>query len=184
LKNYAHWPAVTYNIGSVVILLCVLLLLLLVFRIVGSIRLRETIAGLQEKYTLSSQMKEERSNFEAAQLDFRRVETFKQLWQAVSKAAESLGFLSLSLPLTNRDGTHHKLTWRQEVKTPNMSHEELLKISVPLRDRRNGLSLNLKAEVCKNGSLESRRQTCVAIYAPNRRARHSRPAGKQKNSTI
>ncbi|MFB0554264.1 MAG: glycosyltransferase family 4 protein [Phycisphaerae bacterium] len=146
---------VTRNSSSLLVFLCILLMLLLLFRIVGSIRLRETIAGLQEKYTLSSQMKEERRSFEEAQLVLRQASTFHQWWLAVSKAADRMGFLSLSLPLTNRDGTHHKLTWRQEVKTPNMSHEELLKVSFPIRDRRTGPSLNLKAEVCKNGSLES-----------------------------
>ena len=146
---------VTRNSSSLLVFLCILLLLLLVFRIVGSIRLRETITGLREKYALSSKIKEERSSFEAAQLDFRRAETFKQWWQAVSKAADRMGFLSLSLPLTNRDGTHHKLTWRQDDKTPNSDHEELLKIKVPIRDRRSGPHLNLKAEVYKNGSLES-----------------------------
>jgi len=146
---------VTRNSSSLLVFLSILLLLLLVFRIVGSIRLRETIAGLQEKYTLSSQMKEERRSFEEAQLVFRQAATFNQWWQAVSKAAESMGFLSLSLPLTNRDGTHHKLTWQQKVKTPNIGHEELLKVNVPVQDRRSGPHLNLKAEVCKNGSLES-----------------------------
>ena len=146
---------VTRNSSSLLVFLCILLLLLLVFRIVGSIQLRETIAGLQEKYTLSSQMKEERSNFEAAQLDFRRAETFEQWWLAVSKAADRMGFLSISLPLINRDGTNHKLTWRQDGITPNSDHEELLKVNVPIRDRRSGPHLNLKAEVYKNGSLES-----------------------------
>jgi len=89
------------------------------------------------------------------QLCFRQAATFHQWWQAVSKAAESMGFLSLSLPLTNRDGTHRTLTWRQDVKTPNFGQEELLKVNVPVRDRRTGPHLNLKAEVCKNGSLES-----------------------------
>ncbi len=146
---------VTRNSSSLLIFLCILLLLLLVFRIVGSIQLRETIARLQEKYALSSQMKEERRSFEEAQLVFRQAVTFHQWWQAISKAAESMGFLSLSLPLTNRDGTHRTLTWRQDGKTPNFGHEELLKLNVPIRDRRSGPYLNLKAEVCKNGSIES-----------------------------
>jgi len=146
---------VTRNSNSLLVFLCILLLLLLVFRIVGSIRLRETIAGLQEKYALSSQMKEERRSFEEAQLVFRQAATFHQWWQAVSSAADRMGFWTLSLPLTNRDGTHRTLTWRQDVKTPNFGQEELLKVNVPVRDRRTGPHLNLKAEVCKNGSLES-----------------------------
>lgn len=66
-----------------------------------------------------------------------------------------MGFWTLSLPLTNRDGTHRTLTWRQDAKTPNFIHEELLKVNVPVQDRRTGPHLNLKAEVCMNDSLES-----------------------------
>lgn len=50
---------VTRNIGSLMIFFCVLLLLLLVFRVVGSVRLRETIAGLKQKYAVTHQIKEE-----------------------------------------------------------------------------------------------------------------------------
>jgi len=146
---------VTRNSSSLLVFLCILLLLLLVFRIVGSIRLRETIAGLQQKYSLSGKMKEEIRSFEQAQLVFRQAATFNQWWQAVSSAAERMGFWTLSLPLTNRDGTHRTLTWRQDIKTPNFGQEELLKINVPIRDRRTGPFLNLKAEVCRYGSLES-----------------------------
>jgi len=39
--------------------------------------------------------------------------------------------------------------------TTNFDHEGLLKVNVPIRDRRIGPHLNLKTEVCKNGSLES-----------------------------
>ena len=53
--------------------------------------------------------------------------------------------------------TVQKLLGNKDVKTPNFGHKdkELLKINVPVRDRRTGPHLNLKAEVCKNGSLES-----------------------------
>lgn len=66
-----------------------------------------------------------------------------------------MGFLSLSLPITNRDGTHRILTWRQDSKSPGSDPEKLLKVNVPIRDRRTGPHLNLKAEVCMNDSLES-----------------------------
>ena len=146
---------VARNSSSLLVFLCILLLLLLVFRIVGSIRLRETLAGLQEKYALSSQIKEERRNFESVQLDFRRATTFNQWWQAVSTAADRMGFLSISMPLTNRDGTHRTLAWRQDGKTTSSDHEEQLKVNFPIRDRRAGPHLNLKAEVCMKGTLES-----------------------------
>ena len=64
-----------------------------------------------------------------------------------------MGFLSISLPLTNRDGSARTLTWWQN--SQGTDSDDVLKVSVPIRDRRAGPSLNLKIEVCKRGSLES-----------------------------
>jgi len=146
---------VTRNSNSLIIFFCILLLLLLVFHVVGSVRLREMIAGLQQKYAISHQVQDEIKNFEDAELHFRRAVTFNQWWQAVSKAADRMDFLSLSLPLINRDGTVRTLTWRDDSQTPESGHDELLKVDVPIRDRRSGPSLTLRIEVYQNGSLES-----------------------------
>ena len=146
---------VTHNSNSLIILFCILLILLFVFRFVGSIRLRKTIAGIRKKHTISQQIREEIKNFEDAELHFRRAATFNQWWQAVSTAAEKMDFFSLNLPLINRDGIHRTLTWRQNGKTFKSDHELRLKVNIPIQDRRSGPLLNLKAEVRKNGSLES-----------------------------
>jgi len=145
---------VTRDINSLVIFLCILLLLILVFYVVGSVRLREIIVGLRRKYAINREMKEEIKNFEDAQLHFHRADAFNQWWQAVSTAAGKMGFISLNMLLTNRNGTTRKLTWRQGTKSTN-SDNEVLKLNVPIRDRRPGPSLNLKIEVPRNGSLES-----------------------------
>jgi len=146
---------VTRDINSLVIFLCILLLLLLLFRVVGSVRLRETIAGLQRKYKITHQVKEEKKNFEDAELYFRRVATFNEWWQAVSTASEVMDFLNLSLPLTNRDGSNRILTWCQEKPSSEYNNYEIMEVNVPVRDRRAGFGLNLKIKVCRNGSLES-----------------------------
>jgi UDP-N-acetylmuramyl pentapeptide phosphotransferase/UDP-N-acetylglucosamine-1-phosphate transferase len=145
---------VTRDINSVVIFLCILLLLILVFYVVGSVRLRETIVGLRRKYEISRQMKEEVKNFEDAQLHFHRADAFNNWWRAVSTAAGKMGFISLSMLITNRDGTTRKMTWRQDNKSTNADNE-VLKLNVPIRDRRPGPGMNLKVEVPRNGSLES-----------------------------
>ena len=62
-------------------------------------------------------------------------------------------FLSLSLRLTHRDGTLRTLTWWQDGQ--DTVSNDVLKVSVPVRDRRDGSSLNLRIEVCRRGSLES-----------------------------
>jgi len=146
---------VTRNISSLVVFFCILLLLFLVFHVVGSIRLRETIASLQQKYAISHHVQDEIKGFEDAELHFRRATTFNQWWQAVSTAADRMDFLSLSLPLINRDGTVHTLTWRQGGQAPESNHFEVLEVNIPVRDRRAWLGLNLRIEVCQNGSLES-----------------------------
>ena len=146
---------VTRNSNSLVIFFCILLLLLLVFHVVGSVRLREVIAGLKQKYAITHQVQYEIKSFEDAELYFRRAATLDEWWQAVSTAADVMDFLNLSLPLTNRDGSNRTLTWRQDSQAPESNHYEVLKVNVPVRDRRAGPGLNLKIEVCRDGSLES-----------------------------
>ncbi len=146
---------VIHNVGSMIVFICILLSLLLVFRAFGYFRLRMTIAGLQKKYIISCQEREEKRSFDALQLIFRRAATLNQWWQAVSSAAEDLDFFSLCLSLTNRDGTHRTLTWNQNGKAPKSDREALLKVSIPIRDPRSGRPIHLKTEICRNGSLES-----------------------------
>jgi len=144
---------VTHNINSLLVFLCILLLLLLVFQVVGSVRLKKTIVGLQRKHAISRQMQSEIRIFEDAELYFRFAKTFNQWWQAVERTADRMGFLRVSLPLTNRNGSDNKLTWWQDGQCADS--DDVLKVSVPVRDRRAGPSLNLRIEVCRKGSLES-----------------------------
>ncbi len=144
---------VTRNSNSLIVFLCVLLLLLLVFRVVGSVRLRETIAGLQKKYTISRQIQEEIKSFEDAELHFRRAKNFDQWWQAVCLAAEQLDFMSIKLPLTGSDKTQRVLTWQRDGNEADSP--ETVKMKIPIRDIKAKSELNLEVDVNVNGSLES-----------------------------
>ena len=145
---------ITRNSSSIAVLLFPLLFLLLAFRLAGCVRLKDVKAGLRRKYAIIQREQEETKSFEDAQLHFRQADTFEQWWQAISTAAEKMNFRSVSLPVESRDGTNSTLTWRR-----NDSHHEsagaTLHASIPVQDRRSGSSLNLRIEVCKNGSLES-----------------------------
>jgi UDP-GlcNAc:undecaprenyl-phosphate GlcNAc-1-phosphate transferase len=143
----------TNSIVSLIIFFCVLLMIVSVFHIVGAIRLRETIRSFKQKYALNKEIQREIRNFEDAQLYFRQAKTFNQWWQAVSKAADVMGFSSLSLPLTNRDGTTQTLRWRQNGIYNNSN--ETVKLILPIQDRRTGPKLNLNIEVYENNCLES-----------------------------
>lgn len=98
-------------------------------------------------------MKQERENFEKVQLHFCRARTFDQWWQSVRLAAERMDFTTISLPLTNRDGTKRVLSWGRNDK--DTEPHKVVKMTVPIRDRRAGPPLKLKVDVHTNGSLES-----------------------------
>ena len=143
----------TRDTQTVIVFVCILLLLVLAFNAVGSVRLRETIAGLKRKYTIYNQEKQEIESFERIELHFRQAKIFDQWWQAVCFAAGEMDFVSSSLPLTKRDGTKRTLVW--EKGNGDIRAEETVTMIVPVRDRRSGPSLNLRIEVNQNGSLES-----------------------------
>ena len=144
---------VTRNGQTIVVFICTMLLLVLVFRIVGSVRLRETITGLKNKYTLTNQKKKEFDTYQNIELHFRQAKKFDGWWQAVCFAAGEMDFVSSSLPLTNRDGTKRTLTWERDKQ--NIPVGDVVRMIVPVRDRRARSSLNIELHVRVNGSLES-----------------------------
>lgn len=132
-----------------------LLPLLAAFRAAGSIRLKDVKAALQKRYGLFHQEHEDRKSFEDAALYFRRATTFDQWWLAASTAADKMDFLTMELPLINRDGTVRALTWQHNGGNSHFGREGLIQVHLPVRDRRGGSSLSLRIEVHKNGSLEA-----------------------------
>jgi len=150
---------VTRSINTLIVFLCILLLLLLVFRVVGSVRLRQTIAGLQRKYEFSSRRRQEQMNFEQAQLYFRNARTFSDWWQAVCEAAKRMDFAWVSLKTKDTDGAERTEVWRlAESGTPDKSDVIVMTVPVPKAQVRNhGLAGAMEFEIAilVNGSLES-----------------------------
>jgi len=145
---------ITRDLGTIMIFVCVLLLLVIVFRVIGVVRLRETIEALRRKHAITSRVREEKENFEGIQLCFQRAETFEQWWQSICFAADKMDLVKGSLPLTNRDGTKRTLSWEKAIEDKKEEHE-IVKVIVPIRDRRAGLPLRLELDVRSNGSIES-----------------------------
>jgi UDP-GlcNAc:undecaprenyl-phosphate GlcNAc-1-phosphate transferase len=146
---------VTPEIYVLIIFFCVLVVLLLIFHIVGSVRLEQIKVAMQKRYKLINQEREERKSFEEAALHFRRATTFDQWWQAISTAADKMEFWTVDLPLVNRDGTSRALNWSYNGHESGPDPEGLVLVHVPVRDRRSGSLLYLKIKLYKNGSLES-----------------------------
>jgi UDP-GlcNAc:undecaprenyl-phosphate GlcNAc-1-phosphate transferase len=142
----------TKDVGTVAIFFSVLLLLVLVFRVVGAIRLKDTLADLRQKKTIARHAKQEIENFEKTELHFQQAKTFDQWWQAICLATERMGFAKNALPLTNRDGTKRLLVWEKDGEN---GEDDIIQMTLPVRDRRASSPLKLEVKVYANGSLES-----------------------------
>jgi len=82
----------------------VLTLIVLLFRAVGVVRLREILAGLQEKHARASRQRHERQTFEHLQLRFRQAHDAGQAWAAVCEASHRMGFAWVRLRAWGPDG--------------------------------------------------------------------------------
>ncbi len=145
----------TQGVGAIAIFLSVLLLLALVFRAFGAVRLRETIATWKRKHVVSHQVKHEMEEFETIELYFHQAKVFDQWWYAVCFAADKMGFIKGRLPIVNRDGTERILSWHKSPVDSDVDSLDIVTMSLPVRDRRASSPLKLDVEVHTNGSVES-----------------------------
>jgi UDP-GlcNAc:undecaprenyl-phosphate GlcNAc-1-phosphate transferase len=144
---------VTRNINSLVVFLCILLLLILVFRVVGSVRLKETILGLQRKHAINQQVQDEIRNFEDAELHFRRVKTFQQWWQAVCTAAEEMDFVRLRLSFHGSDYPSRAFVWQRN--SDEADAPKLILMEIPIHGTKTNSRVAIEVDVNVRDSLES-----------------------------
>jgi len=143
------------SVSSLVIFGCILLLLVLVFRMVGAVHLHETIAGLQAKYAYSRLQHEEQRAFEHLQLQFRQVQDGTQWWQVICDAAQRMDFAWISLKTTHDDGRTEEELWRSPQTRPDLVR--IITMTIPLDEDDGGTRSARRFEIaiCANGSVES-----------------------------
>jgi hypothetical protein len=143
----------SHGVEAILIFTCAIILQILVFRLVGAVTFRKTFTALKRKLTSSYERKEEVDRYEQVELYFQRAKTFDTWWHAICFAADQMDFCQVNLPLTNRDGSIRDLAWQNNDAMANPS--ELVKVTVPIKDRRKGPSLQLNVGISTNNSLES-----------------------------
>jgi hypothetical protein len=144
---------VTQNGGSLILFLCILFLIILLFRIVGSVRLRKTIEGLRQRYVITRQMKEEISNFQDALLFFDKATTFDQWWQAICTGAQHMDFVWLSIGFTDSDGVVQTHIWRRADEKLDLANVAI--VTLPIRNPKNTEPIELEMAITVDNSLES-----------------------------
>ena len=102
---------VNQNVSSLIVFGCVLLLIVLLFRVVGAVRLGETMTRLRQRYAISRQQKQDREVFEHLQLRFRQADNIVRWWQTVCETAQRMGFTWVSLKTTYPDGRLEEKLW-------------------------------------------------------------------------
>jgi UDP-GlcNAc:undecaprenyl-phosphate GlcNAc-1-phosphate transferase len=143
---------ITHDGRTMVVLFCVTLLLLLVFRLVGAVRLRESIARMKQNLQITYHRRHHQSDFDQAVMLMRNAQTFDDWWQGLCVAGAELELAWISLRLQDRAGTDRTMVWRNEKVNPNP--EDLIDITLPLRQRRSGQKLRLEFASIAHGSLE------------------------------
>lgn len=161
---------IVQDIGSLIVFGCGLALIVLLFRAVGAIRLREMLTGLRQKYLLTQRQKQERTTFEHLQLQFRQVRDFDQCWSAICEAAQQMDFAWVCLKTSHQDGHVDTTVWRPPPgrgqacpcaglpwsgvpSRDNLSH--LVMVRLPFGNGQTGVSQELEIAICADGSLEA-----------------------------
>ncbi|MBM4028199.1 MAG: undecaprenyl/decaprenyl-phosphate alpha-N-acetylglucosaminyl 1-phosphate transferase [Planctomycetes bacterium] len=144
---------VSQSISSLIVFGCVLVLILLLFRVVGAVYLGGTIRRLRDKYAYACCEREERKTFEHLQLRFRQVGTFEQWWEAVCEAATGMDFAWVALKTTHGDGRVEEEIWRAAETPPDLSR--IVTMTIPLSNGRAGMSPQFEVAIYANGSVES-----------------------------
>jgi len=184
-SGFGLFMLLTRSMSSVLVFLSCLSLLLLVFRLVGSVELRKTMDGIRKRAELAHKCYLERKRFEEAQLHFQNVQTFDDWWDCMCMAAKVLDLARLSLEVANQDKKKY-WHWQNGHEDAEMTLGNLLQMKVPLKDRRQGQTHNIEIDILTNGSLESagRRGTLFARLVDENSLEKLNSRGQTDNSAV
>ena len=143
---------VTRDGTALMIFLCILLLLLVTFRVAGPLRLKNTIAAVYKKYQFASQREQQQRIFEHAQLSLRNARSSKEWWTSVCNAAERMDLAWVSLKTRHKDGRVEEEIWRAPQSEPDLSR--IITVTIALGKSKKGAAEEFELAISANGSLE------------------------------
>jgi UDP-GlcNAc:undecaprenyl-phosphate GlcNAc-1-phosphate transferase len=150
--GFGLWMMVCEGVTSLLIFGAALLLLVSLFRVVGAVRLSETIARLKEKYSLACQQRDDREMFELLELQFRQTYDGNQWWTAVCEAARRMDFAWVTLKTTREGCRVEEELWRPPDRKPDLL--PIVTVTIPLKNGHDpGTVRQLEVGIWVNGSL-------------------------------
>ncbi len=162
----------THRGTSLLVFMVGLTILMVIFKIVGSVQIRQMLNDISARSSLASARRIERKKYEASQMEFRTVENYEQWWACMCKAAKALDFARMSMDLSTQKGQVR--TWHRDSDSGNSGDEPMedsLQMKVPIKGGRNGGVHRMEIQVLTHGSLESagRRAVLFARLADENR---------------
>jgi UDP-GlcNAc:undecaprenyl-phosphate GlcNAc-1-phosphate transferase len=143
----------TRNAGTIFVLAAAFLVLVGTFRVVGAVQIRESIAAIQRNMNIAKQSREDKQIFERSILHMREVVDFQGWWKVLCDTVEQMEFVWMAMSVVCRDGTTNTLVWRCSRR--ELTEQNVLRIVLPVHDRRTGPPLQMEVAVHVNGSLET-----------------------------
>jgi hypothetical protein len=140
--------------GALFVFLAGCLLLLVVFRLVGAVRLRESIEILRRNLAISHHQSEDTRHFEEAQLRMREAGSFDEWWQALCRMAEHMDFARLAVSVRDDSEGFQSRSWSPPAADVS-NDEDLIVMGIPVRRGQLSPILRIDAAIRPNGSLES-----------------------------
>jgi len=144
---------ITRDMGSIVVFAFVSMLLVLLFRIVGAVRFRDSIMAIQRNICIARQAKRDRHVFDCAVLRMREAKSFDAWWQSVCQTADEMDFVYLSLDADRRDGSMNRMV--HQCQDRMLAPHEMINLVIPVHHRRSGPPLRMAVAVHVGGSLET-----------------------------
>jgi uncharacterized protein YigA (DUF484 family) len=104
---------------------------------------------------------QQKHQFEQLQLRMRDASTFDEWWSVIRHTANELGLTKITLRVDNRDSTVNKLIWSRGPSSRNGG--STLVVSLPVRQRRAGRSMEAEIHVPISDSLEVASHSIVLL---------------------
>ena len=138
----------------VVIFACAgIVVLVAAFRIVGAVRLGESIDMMRRNRADARLAKEDKRNFEDIQLQMREARSLDTWWDTFCAMAEMMECDRVTLLLKSHDNTTRTLQWRRRPEDP--SSGEVINMTFPLNHSGEGGISSIEIVFRTDGSLES-----------------------------
>ncbi len=142
---------ITTGGGTIAVFLCVVFLLILVFRAFGAVRLREVVKKVRYNNRISKKARRDTKIFENTYLKLSGNVSFKQQWEIISEIAEKVDFSELSMTIT-KNSRQHKFLWQSNKAKDD---RELVRIKLPIDQEKLDMPVEIEAKMHINDSLES-----------------------------